>query len=139
MVPGIVGHLVRTVFSARLDRIDDLVCLEIDHLDGTVAVTGPSLIPDYENSVWTSRIVVFVEADESGNPPNERPTLSVEDIDGFVASVSEVIPVCLLIDIADVERIQRSARHLNFRNHPEFSGADMVGQNTREQHAEQRQ
>jgi hypothetical protein len=90
-----------------VDGVDDLVGVQVDHLDGTVPVSRPELmlLGDHEHSVGAGVVVVGSSirierlAREAANAAQEGVVLGVDDIDAGIA-------LALCVNPADIEEPQ---------------------------------
>src|SRR5207302_892441 len=111
------------IFPAGRNRVDDLVGLEIDHLDGAITIANPGLVAvlDDQHAIRPRRVVTLLHTNESAYAGDERVFDRVENIQALVGSIAEIIAMRGLIHKADVETIERIARHIDLTYLLQFS------------------
>ena len=112
------GHGVGAPLAASGDRRGDGVGLEIDDLDGAVAVTHPQFGAALHDgkAVGARRIAAARHADEAGDAGDVSVGFGVEDDDRLVVLVGEIAEAGRLIDRQHAVIVDRLTGDLNGRD-----------------------
>src|SRR5437773_2369524 len=116
--PADAGRCRGTVVSAGVDIADDLVCCEVDGYHPAVGVGDkqPASVRGNHDAVGTGSVVAPREPLERLRPggfdlPDEEIPLGVDDFDGSIGAIGQIVELGARVDPADIEDDQAGDRN----------------------------